>query len=247
MTDRFSRTRLLLGAENMEKLKKARVAIFGIGGVGSYAAEALCRGGIGGFALFDSDRVSLSNINRQITALSSTVGRLKAEVMKERMLDINPDTDITVYPCFYLPQNAGEYPLDSYSYIIDAVDTVTAKIEIITRAKAAGIPVISCMGAGNKLDPAGFEVADIAKTSVCPLAKVMRRELRLRGIEHLKVVYSKEPPAAVKDLICGGGGDSAISDNSLQKRQIPGSVSFVPSAAGLIAAGEVIRDLTGIC
>lgn len=247
MLDRFSRTELLLGADGMEKLKNAKVAIFGIGGVGSYAAEALCRSGIYNFALFDDDRICLTNINRQIIALTSTIGRLKIEVMKERMLDINPQADIEIYPCFYTPENADEFPLNKYSYIIDAIDTVTAKLELIVRAYAAKVPIISCMGAGNKLDATKFEVADITETSVCPLAKVMRKELKTRNIEHLKVVYSKEPVIKPEGEDCSCKGNCVCPKGTERtctvRRQIPGSTAFVPSVAGFIIAGEVIKDI----
>ncbi|MCD8037417.1 MAG: tRNA threonylcarbamoyladenosine dehydratase [Clostridiales bacterium] len=234
MSDRFSRTELLLGAENMEKLANARVAVFGIGGVGGFAAEAIARCGVGAMDIIDNDRVSESNINRQIIALSSTVGRYKTDVMKERLLDINPDLRLTVHNCFYLPETADEFDFSEYSYVVDAVDTVTAKIDIIVRCKALNVPVISCMGAGNKLDPTMLEVSDIYKTSVCPLAKVMRRELKKRGIDSLKVVYSKEEPIKHK----------CAAKEQTGRRAIPGSVSFVPSVAGLIMAGEVVRELT---
>lgn len=222
---RFSRTEQLLGREAMERLKRARVAVFGIGGVGGHAAEALGRSGVGFLDLYDKDTVSLSNLNRQAVALSSTLGEPKAEVMRRRILDINPEAAVRAIECFYLPETADFYDLSEYDYIVDAVDTVTAKLELAIRAKAAGVPMISCMGAGNKLDPTRFEVADLYQTSVCPLAKVMRRECRARGIEHLKVVYSKEEPAA--------------------RGAVPGSVAFVPSVAGLILAGEVVKDLIG--
>ncbi len=234
MSDRFSRTELLLGAESMEKLANARVAVFGIGGVGGFAAEAIARCGVGAMDIIDNDRVSESNINRQIIALGSTIGRYKTDVMKERLLDINPDLKITAYNCFYLPETADEFDFSDYSYVVDAVDTVTAKIDIIVRCKALNVPVISCMGAGNKLDPTMLEVSDIYKTSVCPLAKVMRRELKKRGIDSLKVVYSKEEPIKHK----------CATKEHTGRRAIPGSVSFVPSVAGLIMAGEVVRELT---
>lgn len=221
----LERTGFLIGNEGLERLRKARVAVFGIGGVGGHAAEALARSGIGSLDFIDNDQVTLSNINRQIIALHSTVGRNKTEVMRERALDINPALEVRVFNCFFLPENSAEFDFASYDYVIDAVDTVTAKLEIIRMAEEAGTPVISCMGAGNKLDPVQFEVTDIYRTQMCPLAKVMRKELKKRGIEHLKVVYSKEP--ALK---------------SPQER-VPGSIAFVPSVAGLIAAGEVIKDI----
>ena len=192
MLNQFSRTQLLLGADNMDRLSNAKVAVFGIGGVGGYVVEALARSGVGSFVLVDDDKVCLTNINRQIIATRKTVGKYKVDVMKERILEINPDADVEVRKCFYLPENAHEFPFEEYSYVVDAVDTVTAKIEIIMRAKAAEIPVISCMGAGNKLDASAFQVADIYKTKMCPLAKVMRRELKARGVKKLKVVYSEE-------------------------------------------------------
>lgn len=218
----FSRTELLLGKEAVKSLGNKRVAIFGIGGVGGFVCEALVRSGIGHFDLIDKDVVSLSNLNRQIIATTSSIGRYKVDVMKERMLDINPDVDVNVHNCFYLPENASDFNFSDYDYVVDAVDTVTAKISIIVKAKEAGVPVISSMGAANKLNPEKFKVADIYKTSVCPLARVMRRELKKRNIDSLKVVYSDE---------------EAISSGGL------GSVAFVPSVAGLILAGQVIKDL----
>lgn len=222
MNDQFERSRLLLGEEALERLREKTVAVFGIGGVGGYVAEALARTGVGTLHLIDNDRVSTSNINRQVIALHSTVGRYKTEVMRERILDINPQAEVIIHNCFFLPENADSFTFSGYDYVVDAVDTVTAKLEIIMRAKEAGVPVISSMGAGNKLDPSLFEVADIYETSVCPLARVMRRELKKRDIKKLKVVYSKEEPL---------------------KQRIPGSVAFVPSVAGLLIAGEVIRDI----
>lgn len=230
--DRFSRSRLLLGDKALERLNKSRVAVFGVGGVGGYVCEALARSGIGSLDLFDSDAVSESNINRQIIALTETIGQAKVDVMKQRIKSINPDADVNAHKVFYLPENADEYNFDLYDYIVDAVDTVTAKIEIIVRAKQCGVPVISSMGTGNKLDPTAFEVSDIYATSVCPLARVMRRELKARNIGSLKVVYSKE-----KAIKC------EAADNKTA-RPIPGSVSFVPSVAGLIIAGEVIKDIS---
>lgn len=194
METQFSRTELLLGKEAMDKLKKARVAVFGIGGVGGYVCEALVRSGVGAFDLIDNDKVSLSNLNRQIIATRKTIGEYKTDVMKERILDINPNAEVTVHPCFFLPENAAEFPFDTYDYVVDAVDTVTAKIELVLQAKEKGVPIISSMGAGNKLDGSLFQVADIYKTKVCPLAKVMRRELKKRGVKELKVVYSEEQP-----------------------------------------------------
>lgn len=230
----FSRTALLLGKDAMETLKRSTVAVFGIGGVGSYTVEALARSGIGRLVLFDDDAVSLTNINRQLTATHSTLGLQKVDVMKNRILDINPQCDVEANECFYCAQNAEEIDLSTYSYIVDAIDTITSKLILIEKAQAAGVPIISCMGAGNKLDPTRFEVADIYKTSVCPLAKVMRRELRARGIPALKVVYSKEEPLKPED---------APNTELKGRRQAPGSVAFVPSVAGLILAGEVVKDL----
>ncbi|MCD8179877.1 MAG: tRNA threonylcarbamoyladenosine dehydratase [Firmicutes bacterium] len=235
MLDRFSRTRLLIGKNGMERLSAARVAVFGVGGVGGYAVEALVRSGVGTVDIFDNDTVSLTNLNRQIIATEETVGRYKVDVMRERALSINPDVVINAHNCFYMPDNADEYDLSEYTYIIDAVDTVTAKIELIVRAEKAGVPIISSMGAGNKLDPSRFEVSDIYKTSVCPLARTMRRELKRRGIRKLKVVYSKEEP--IRPAETDTDGESGA------RKSIPGSVAFVPAAAGLIAAGEVIRDI----
>ena len=227
----FSRTALLLGEGSIEKLKKARVAVFGVGGVGGYVVEALARSGVGALDLIDKDVVSVSNINRQIIALHSTVGRLKTEVAAERAKDINPDICVRVHNVFYLPETADAFDFTQYDYVVDAIDTVSGKIALVEQAKAANVPVISSMGAGNKLDPTAFEVSDISKTSVCPLARVMRRELKKRGIERLKVVYSKEEPKP-----------SACVDEESGKA-IPGSIAFVPSVVGLILAGEVIKDL----
>lgn len=248
MLNQFSRTQLLLGKDAMDTLSGAKVAVFGIGGVGGYVCEGLIRSGVGHFVLIDDDRVCLTNLNRQIHALRSTVGKYKADVMKERMLDICPDADIEVRRCFYLPENADSFDFSGYSYVVDAVDTVTAKIEIIMRAKEAGVPVISCMGAGNHLDPTSFHVADIYETQMCPLAKVMRHELKKRGIRDLKVVYSTEKPVRpLEDMsiscrthcICPPGTQRKCTD----RRDIPGSVSFSPSVAGLIIASEVVKDL----
>lgn len=222
---------MLIGKEGVEKLKKARVAVFGIGGVGGYVVEALARSGVGALDLIDKDVVSASNINRQIIALHSTVGKLKTEVAAARAKDINPNIDVRCHNVFYLPENADDFDFSSYDYIVDAIDTVSGKIALIERAKAANIPVISSMGAGNKLNATAFEVADISKTSVCPLARVMRRELKKRGIDHVKVVYSKEEPLP-----------SLLTDEESGKA-IAGSIAFVPSVAGLIIAGEVIKDL----
>lgn len=233
--DQFSRTELLLGKEGMEKLRNSHVAVFGIGGVGGHAAEALARSGIGALDLIDSDVVSVTNINRQIIATLDKVGRYKVDVMKERIAVINPEAQVTAYRKFFLPENSDEFDFTQYDYIVDAVDTVSAKIELVMKAQVAGVPVICSMGAGNKLDPTAFEVADIYETSVCPLARVMRTELRKRGVKKLKVVYSKEPPIT-----------PLPSEEECGKRTVPGSMAFVPSAAGLIIAGEVVKDLCGI-
>ncbi len=246
----FSRTELLIGREAMEKLSRSRVAVFGIGGVGSFAAEALARCGVGTLALFDDDAVCLTNINRQLIAVRSTVGRKKVEVMKERILDINPDCKVEAHACFYTAETAGDYDLSLYDYIVDAIDTVSSKLTLIERAYLAGVPVISSMGAGNKLDPARFEVADIYATSVCPLAKVMRRELKKRGIESLKVVYSREEAIKPREESEMGCNDNCVYPPGTQRkctvrRQIPGSISFVPSVAGLMLAGEAVKNLIG--
>lgn len=249
MLTQFSRTELLLGKEAMEQLSKARVAVFGVGGVGGYACEALVRSGIGAFDLIDDDKVCLTNLNRQIIATRKTVGKYKTDVMKERMLEINPDVDVAIHKCFFLPENADEFHFEEYDYIIDAVDTVTAKIELVMKAQEKNVPIISSMGAGNKLDASMFQVADIYKTKVCPLAKVMRRELKKRGVKKLKVVYSEEKPTRpIEDMaiscrtncICPPGAKHKCTE----RRDIPGSVAFVPSVAGLIIAGEVIKDLS---
>ena len=235
MIEQFSRTELLLGEAAMEKLYHARVAVFGIGGVGGYTVEALARAGVGSLDLIDSDTVSVSNINRQILATHSTVGKLKVDVAKARVLDINPSCTVRTYPCFYLPDTADQFDFTEYDYIVDAIDTVTGKLLLVERAYAAGTPIICSMGTGNKLDPTRFQVADISKTSVCPLARIMRKELKKRGIDHVKVVYSQEealtPDVDPEELARTG------------KRQIPGSTAFVPGTAGLILAGEVIKDL----
>lgn len=239
MSDIFSRNRLLIGEDNLKKLKGSKVALFGIGGVGGYVAEALARSGVGSFLLVDNDVISMSNINRQIIALHQTVGKYKVDVMKERILDINPDADVTVSKCFFLPENSGEIDFSGYSYIVDAVDTVSAKIEIVMKAAECNVPVISSMGTGNKLDPSMLQIADIYDTSVCPLARVMRHELRERGIKKLKCVYSTEKPIKPDDSHMNMDNEGAL------KRQIPGSVAFVPAVAGLLMAGEVVRDLCG--
>lgn len=233
MKEQFCRSAMLLGEEAIERLANKRVAVFGIGGVGSFCTEALARAGVGALMLFDSDEVALSNLNRQIIALHSTVGRPKVEVMRERIHDINPDAAVEVYKVFYTAENADEFDLSRCDYIVDAIDTVSAKLELIERATRLGVPIISSMGTGNKLDPAHFKIADIYKTSVCPLAKVVRCELRRRGIRSLKVLYSTEPAITPKTLEASATG----------RRQTPGSMSFVPSVAGLTIAGEVIRAL----
>ena len=245
MLTQFSRTELLLGKEAMEKLKNAKVAVFGIGGVGGYVCEALVRSGVGAFDLIDDDKVCLTNINRQIIATRKTVGKYKVDVMTERILEINPDAKVEARKCFYLPENAHEFDFSEYDYVVDAVDTVTAKLEIIMRAKECNVPVISCMGAGNKLDPTQFEVADIYKTSVCPLARVMRRELKKRGVKKLKVVYSKEQPLEPIDDMAISCREHCICPPGTARRQVPGSTSFVPPVVGLIIAGEVVKDLVG--
>lgn len=256
MEDMFSRTELLIGKENIEKLQNSKVAVFGIGGVGSYVVEGLARAGIGNFILVDSDDVSISNLNRQIIATTKTIGKSKVEVAKDRILEINPNANVTIYKEFYKPDNRVPFEND-ISYIVDAIDTVTAKIDLIEEAERLKIPIISSMGTGNKLDPTKFEVTDIYKTSVCPLAKVMRKELRDRGIKKLKVVYSKEEPIKIKDR------DNFEKDRELYKNEVeaekyaekknyisnshvPGSISFVPSVAGLIIAGEVIKDIINV-
>jgi tRNA A37 threonylcarbamoyladenosine dehydratase len=235
MREEILRTAMLLGSEATQKLQKARVAVFGIGGVGGYTVEALARAGIGQLDLIDSDTVSLSNINRQILATRSTVGMQKVEAGKARVLDINPQAIVRTWPVFYTPETADQFDFTQYDYIVDAIDTVTGKLALVERAVQAGTPIICCMGTGNKLDAAAFEVSDISKTSMCPLARIMRKELGKRGIKHLKVVYSKE-----EALTPTGWEEEAAA---LGKRQIPGSVSFVPGAAGLILAGEVIKDI----
>ena len=248
MLNQFSRTQLLLGADNMDRLSNAKVAVFGIGGVGGYVVEALARSGVGSFVLVDDDKVCLTNINRQIIATRKTVGKYKVDVMKERILEINPDADVEVRKCFYLPENAHEFPFEEYSYVVDAVDTVTAKISLVMKAQEMNVPIISSMGAGNKLDASAFKVADIYKTQMCPLAKVMRRELKKRHVKKLKVVYSEEKPTRpIEDMaiscrnhcICPPGAEHKCTE----RRDIPGSVAFVPSVVGLIIAGEVVKDL----
>ncbi|MBP3603502.1 MAG: tRNA threonylcarbamoyladenosine dehydratase [Lachnospiraceae bacterium] len=234
--DRFVRTEMLFGSAAMEKLHNAHVAVFGIGGVGGYVTEALARSGVGTFTLVDNDKVARSNINRQIIATNETVGRDKVSVMRERILAINPAAKVNTYTCFYLPGNASEFDFSQYSYVVDAIDTVTAKIDLVMQAKEAGVQIISCMGTGNKLDPTKLEIEDIYKTSVCPLAKVMRRELRKRDIKMLKVLYSKEEPRVPRE-------DFLSQEERKGRRAIPGSTAFVPPAAGLIIAAEVVKDL----
>ena len=235
MHEQFLRTAMLLGADALERLRNARVAVFGIGGVGGYTVEALARAGIGALDLIDHDTVSLSNINRQILATHSTVGMPKVEAARKRILDINPECRVVTHPVFYTPDTADQFDFTQYDYIVDAIDTVTGKLQLVQAAEAAGTPIICCMGTGNKLDASAFRVSDISKTSMCPLARIMRKELGKRGIKHLKVVYSQE-----EALTPTGWEEEAAA---LGKRQIPGSVSFVPGAAGLILAGEVIKDI----
>lgn len=237
MNSQFSRTARILGEDTIKRLSEKHIAVFGLGGVGGYVAEALVRSGIGKFDLIDHDRIDITNLNRQIIATHKTIGRDKAEVMRERMLDINPDAEITIHPCFFLPENAADFDFERYDYVVDAVDTVTAKIELVMRAGEAGVPIISCMGTGNKRNPAMLEVADIYKTSVCPLARVMRRELKRRGVEELKVVYSREEPLKPKET------ESTEKDISRDEGAVPGSTAFVPPAAGLLIASEVVKDL----
>ena len=232
MADRFSRTELLFGADNMNILKNARVAVFGVGGVGGYTVEALCRAGVGNIDIVDNDVVSITNINRQIIATQKTIGQKKVEVMKERILDINPEAKVKTYDMFFLPETADKFPFEKYDYIVDAIDTLAGKIALAVLAQKHGVKIISSMVAGNKVNPEMFEVADISETSVCPLARVMRKELRKKCIKNLKVVYSKEKALTPQK-----------SDENTSKRQLPGSVSFVPSVAGLIIAGEVVKDL----
>ena len=248
MSDQFERTELLLGREAIDKLAHSRVAIFGIGGVGGYVCEALVRSGVAAFDLIDKDTVALSNLNRQIIATRKTIGKYKAEVMRDRILEINPQADVRIHKCFFLPENASDFPFEEYDYIVDAVDTVTAKIALVMKATEKNIPIISSMGAGNKLDGSMFRVADIYKTKVCPLAKVMRRELKKRGVKKLKVVYSEELPVRP---IRNVESDSKAEDNNpldekkIRRKDTPGSVAFVPSVAGMIIAGEVVKDLCG--
>lgn len=249
MLNQFSRTQLLIGKDNMDRLKNARVAVFGIGGVGGYTVEALARSGVGTLDLIDDDKVCLTNLNRQILATRKTIGKYKVDVAKERILDINPDAVVNTYKTFFMPDTAEQFDFSRYDYVVDAIDTVTGKIQLVMQAQESGVPIISSMGAGNKMDAAAFEVADIYKTSVCPLAKVMRRELKKRGVKKLKVVYSKEKPLIPIDdmeiscknhCVCPPGTERSCT----QRRQIPGSNAFVPSVVGLIIAGEIIKDLT---
>ena len=238
MGKKFDRTKRLLGENAMQKLQQSHVAVFGIGGVGGHAVDALIRSGIGEITIVDSDEVAESNINRQLIATTKTVGRKKVEVMKEHLLEINPDVKVHIHDCFFLPETKDQFSFLKYDYVIDAVDTVTAKLALVEACQEVDVPIISSMGAGNKLDPTAFEVADIYKTSVCPLAKVMRRELKKRNIKHLKVVYSKEIPQEAKE------DENFVSDEVRSRRAVPGSIAFVPSVAGLILAGEVIKDIS---
>lgn len=250
MLNSFSRTQLLFGAEAMEKLAASRVAVFGIGGVGGYTVEALARSGVGALDLIDDDRVCLTNVNRQLLATRKTVGKHKVDVAAERVAEINPKCVVTTYKTFYLPETADQFDFTQYDYVVDAIDTVTGKLMLVEQAEKTGTPIISAMGAGNKVDPTAFRVADIYETSVCPLARVMRRELKRRGIKHLKVVYSQEKPIRpLEDMsiscrahcICPPGAERKCID----RRDIPGSTAFVPPVVGLIIAGEVVKDITG--
>ena len=250
MQNQYSRTQLLLGAEAMEKLHNSRVAVFGIGGVGGYTVEALARSGVGALDLIDDDKVCLTNLNRQIIATRSTVGQYKVDVAAQRIHDIDPDIRVTTHRCFFGPETQDQFDFTQYDYVVDAIDTVTGKLEMIEQAYRAGTPIISSMGAGNKMDPTAFEVADIYETSVCPLAKVMRHELRKRGIPKLKVVYSNEKPIAPKEDMANSCKTHCIcppgtARKCTQRRQVPGSNAFVPSVVGLIIAGEVVKDLIG--
>lgn len=251
MSDQFSRTQLIFGADNMEKLKNSRIAIFGVGGVGGYVVEALARSGVGTLDLIDDDKVCMSNINRQIIATTKTIGQYKVDVAKERVLEINPEATVNTYKTFYMPETKDQFDFADYDYIVDAIDTVTGKIQLVVQANEAATPIISSMGAGNKINPAQFEVADIYKTTVCPLAKVMRRELKKRGIKKLKVVYSKEIPLKhVEDYTdnnleagCSQGENQESLRQGTPKKIVPGSNAFVPSTVGLIIASEVIKDI----
>lgn len=242
MNERFSRTELLIGTDSMKRLQQSRVAVFGVGGVGGYVVEALARSGVGMLDLIDNDTVSVSNINRQIIATENTIGRSKVDVIKERVMDINPDIIVRTFETFYMPDTAQQFDFTKYDYVVDAIDTVTGKIALVMQAEEAGTPIISSMGAGNKLDPAAFQVSDIYKTSVCPLAKVMRRELKKRGVKKLKVVYSQEKP-----LTPIAPDEKNAEEPAAGRRQVPGSIAFVPSVAGLIIAGEVVKDLIEEC
>ena len=247
MLNQFSRTELLIGKESIEKLNKAKVAVFGIGGVGSFVVEGLARAGIGNFILVDDDKICLTNLNRQIIATRKTIGKPKVEIAKERILEINPEANVEIYQEFFMP-DSREILDNDVDYVVDSIDTVTAKIELVLRAKKLNIPIISCMGTGNKLDPTRFEVTDIYKTSICPLAKVMRKELRARGIKDLKVVYSKEEPIIPDNQSAASCKTNCICPPGTKRKctirnQVPGSISFVPSVAGLIIAGEVIKDI----
>lgn len=247
MLNEFSRTELLLGTDGMKRLEQARVAVFGIGGVGTFAVEALARSGVGALDLFDDDKICPTNINRQLIATQKTIGKKKVEVMRDRVLEINPAAKVAIHETFYGADNADQFDLELYDYIIDAIDTVSSKLVLVERALEKNVPIISCMGAGNKLDPTKLEVADLSKTSMCPLAKVMRSELRKRGIKHLKVVYSKEPPMTpIEDMPVNCKAPCICPPGTKRKRQAPGSIAFVPSVAGLILAGEVIKELAGI-
>ena len=239
MTEQYVRTEMLIGEEGLKALRAARVAVFGVGGVGGYVCEALCRSGVGALDLTDSDDVALSNLNRQIIATRATVGRPKVEVMAERIASIDPDCRVTARREFFLPENADTFPFERYSYVVDAVDTVAAKLSLCERANAFGVPIISAMGAGNKLDPSRFRVSDITETSVCPLARVMRRELKKRGIAHLKVVWSDEPPLTPR----AAPPEPDAPDGAPTRRATPGSVAFAPAACGLVIAGAVVRDI----
>ena len=251
MLNQFSRSELVFGKDAMERLKNARVAVFGIGGVGGYTVEALARSGVGALDLIDDDKVCITNLNRQILATHSTVAKYKVDVARDRILDINPNCQVTTYQTFFMPDTADQFDFSQYDYVVDAIDTVTGKIELVMQAQKSNTPIISCMGAGNKMDASAFEVADIYKTSGCPLARVMRRELKKRRVRHLKVVYSKEPAMTPVDemaiscktnCICPPG----TARKCTQRRQVPGSNAFVPAVAGLIVAGEIVRDLTGV-
>ncbi len=251
MLNQFSRTELIFGKPAMEKLASARVAVFGVGGVGGYTVEALARSGVGKLDLFDDDKICITNLNRQIIATHKNIGQYKVDVAKERVLDINPKAEVQTWRMFYSPETADQVDLSVYDYVVDAIDTVSGKIELVMRCKGAGVPIICAMGAGNKINAAGFEVTDISRTSICPLARVMRKELKKRGISHLKVVYSKEEPRTpVEDMSISCRSHCVCPPGTARKctirRQVPGSTSYVPAVVGLIIAGEVIKDLTGI-